>query len=91
MNFDLIYKNSWKNSKTTVTFAYDVEKKCIIYQTDQHDEEIPTDQHATGFGFFQKRLNYNQLATGSGFIQRLNYKPGFNLLGFVPRESITAA
>ncbi len=32
MNFDLFCKKTKKNCKTAITFAYDVEKKCLIYQ-----------------------------------------------------------
>ena len=34
----ILHKN-FKKNKTVITFAYDVEKKRIIYQTEEHDEE----------------------------------------------------
>ena len=34
----ILHKNL-KKSKMAITFAYDVEKKRIIYQTEEHDEE----------------------------------------------------
>ena len=39
MKFGLFYTKTLKKSKTAITFAYDVEKKRIIYQTEEHDEE----------------------------------------------------
>ena len=39
MKFGLFYTKTFKKSKTAITFAYDVEKKRIIYQTEEHDEE----------------------------------------------------
>ena len=39
MKFGIFYIKTLKKSKTAITFAYDVEKKCIIYQTEEHDEE----------------------------------------------------
>ena len=68
MKFDLFDKNSWENSKTVVTFTYDVEKKRIIYQTDQHDEEIPISNFGR-FGIF-----YNpQIPKGKKLYPNLNF------------------
>ena len=36
-----------------ITFAYDVEKKCIIYQTEEHDEESSISTAVGRFGNFQ--------------------------------------
>ena len=41
MKFGIFYTKTFKKSKTAITFAYDVEKKCIIYQTEEHEKVIP--------------------------------------------------
>ena len=44
----ILHKNFIK-SKTAITFAYDVEKMRIIYQTEEHNEESSI---STAFGRF---------------------------------------
>ena len=47
----ILHKNLKKN-KTAITFAYDVKKKRIIYQTEEHDEESSISTTIGRFGNF---------------------------------------
>ena len=53
MKFGLFYTKTLKKSKTAITFAYDVKKKCIIYQTEEHDEESSISIAVGRFGNFR--------------------------------------
>ena len=52
MKFGIFYIKTFKKSKTAITFAYDVEKKRIIYQTEEHDEESSISTAVGRFGNF---------------------------------------
>ena len=57
-----------------ITFAYDVEKKRIIYQTEEHEMLIPNST-AGRFGNFQNP----QIQKGKKVIPKLNFFPKISI------------
>ena len=53
MNSDIFCKKTLWNSKTAVTFAYDIEKNSLIYQKIQHEKLHPNLTTYGRLGFFK--------------------------------------
>ena len=74
MKFGLFYTKTFKKSKTAITFAYDVEKKRIIYQTEEHDEESSISTAVGRFGNFQNP----KIRKGKKVIAKINFFLNFS-------------
>ena len=74
MKFGLFYTKTLKKSKTAITLAYDVEKKRIIYQTEEHVEESSISTAIGRFGNFQNP----KIRKGKKVIAKIKKKEFFN-------------